>query len=312
MSKFSNFIGIDVAKDKVDVFSTETSTWVTVPNSAAEIRKAFRKVDPTAALVVVESTGGYERICIKTLAAMNFAIHRANNNRVKSFIESEGIADKTDKIDARCLAFFGCEKQHKVEIHTPATELQEEIRQSALRLTSLKRMKVQEKNKLQSPGCDLVADSCREMIDFLDGQIAALKKRLLELIGSDAEMRKNFELLRQYKGIGETSALYLLSCLPELGKIKPKALFALAGLAPRANDSGKYHGYRTTKGRGRPFVKQLMFMVALSAVRFNENIAALYEKKIAEHKRKMVAIVACMRKIISQLNAILRKGEMTF
>ncbi|MDR2157698.1 MAG: IS110 family transposase [Holosporaceae bacterium] len=314
MQHFSKFIGIDVSKDKIDVFFKETSHFCTLPNKAASIRKAFGKVDRCDTLVALESTGGYEKICVKTLSEMNFNIHRANNNKFKSFKKSEGVEDKTDKIDAKCLADYGKEKHIKPKflIYEASSELQNEIKQLTFRLTSFKEMMVSEKNRLQSPGCDMVAESCKETIDFLGKQIAIFEKRLIETIKSDPESLKKFELLRSYKGIGNLSAAYLVSHLPELGKIKPKAIFELAGLAPKATDSGNSFGYRTTRGRGRPFVKRTLFMVALSAIRYNENISVFYEKKIAEKKRKMVALVACMRKILSQLNAILKNGENNF
>jgi transposase len=332
MQNFSNFIGIDVSKEKIDVFFSETSSNFTIPNNARAIVKAFQEVDPANAVAVVESTGGYEKACVKTLSKMDFSIHRANNNRVKFFMKGKGIDDKTDKIDAEYLAWYGEEahrdskedqrskirkgktkkKKKLFLIYQEKPALYEEIRQLTLRMTALKQMKTKERNRLKSPGYDTLTESCKAIIAVIEGQIDFIEKRLIELIKSDDGLRKDFELLRQYCGIGDTTAAYLVSCFPELGKIKPKALFVLAGLAPKVKDSGTLSGYRTTKGRGRPFLKQLFFMAALSTVRYNKPIADFYQKKIEEGKPKMVAIVACMRKMVSQLNAILRNGEIKF
>jgi transposase len=314
MQSFSNFIGIDVSKDKIDVFSTGTSSSFIVPNNAGAIAKAFRKVNPVDTLAIIEPTGGYERICVKTLSAMNIAIHRANNNDSSDFVKTKKKRHKTDKADAKYLATYGKQnyEELKLRIHVPSSETEEEMRQLALRIQSLKELRVREKNRLQSPGCDWMTESCQNLTAVLDKEIASLEKRLLTLIKSDENLHRNFELMRQYKGIGDISAMCLLTHLPELGKINSRALTSLAGLAPRVNQSGKYSGYRTTAGQGRPFVKRILFMVALSAIRYNKPIAEYYERKVSEHKRKRVAMVACMRKIVLQLNAILRNGEIKF
>jgi transposase len=132
------------------------------------------------------------------------------------------------------------------------------------------------------------------------------------LIRKDDDRSKTFDLIREYKGIGDTTAKYLMAYLPELGNIKQKAIFSLCGLAPKANDSGKFHGYMVTRGRGRPFVKKILFMAALSAIRFNESIANFYNAKKQEKDCKMIAIVACMRKMVAQLNSILKRGKTIF
>jgi transposase len=273
MNGFSNFMGIDVSKDKINVFFTETSSGFTVPNNDRAMAKVFRKVDPGCTLAVLEGTGGYEKVCVKTLAAMNIAIHRANNNQAKAFKEEEGVEDKSDPIDAEYLALYGQQKclklcrqeksstpagqkkfrklKEKFRIHEPASEMQDKIRQFTFRIQSLKAIRVKEKNRLQSPGCDRMTESCRKTIDFLNEEIDLLEKQVLELIKSDEDLSRRFGLLRQYVGIGDVTAICLLVHLPELGKIRPRALTALAGLAPKLNESGKRLGYRTTKRRGR-------------------------------------------------------------
>jgi transposase len=210
MNGFSNFMGIDVSKDKIDVFCTKTSSRFTVPNNDSAMAKVFRKVDPGCTLAVLESTGGYEKLCVKTLAAMNIATHRANNNQAKAFKESEGINDKSDPIDAEHLALYGrqkhfdlCEQEksptpsgqkkfrkmkRKFRIHEAASEMQDEIRQFAFRIQSLKEMRVKEKNRLQSPGYDRMTESCRKMIEVLDEEIDLLERQTLELIKSDEEL----------------------------------------------------------------------------------------------------------------------------
>lgn len=121
-------------------------------------------------------------------------------------------------------------------------------------------------------------------------------------------MQGKVKLLTEYKGIGETTALELLTNLPELGKVKPRTIAALSGVAPYNSDSGQKVGYRSTKGKGRHQVKKALFISVLAAIKWNNEIKKYYDSLIERGKKKMVAIVACMRKMIIQLNAILRDG----
>jgi transposase len=311
MADFSYFIGIDVSKEKIDVFFTKNRSYCTVSNDKLSIEEAFAKVNPERTLVVLENTGADEKVCMDVLGRLNFKIHRANNNRAKHFMRSEG-DDNTDKIACRRLAYYGREKQRKLKVYEPKDISYYEIKQITLRIHYLKNLRAAEKNRCQSPGCDKIGESCEELIASLTNQIEILEKKLEDLIRKDDNLSKKFDLLLKYKGIGDATAKYLIAHLPELGNIKQKAIFSLCGLAPKANDSGKFHGYRTTRGRGRPFVKKVLFMAALSAIRFNEPIANFYKAKKEEKNCKMMAIVACMRKMVAQLNAILKRGEMLF
>jgi transposase len=311
MADFSYFIGIDVAKEKIDIFFTKNRQYHIVPNDALSIENEFEKVNPDRTLVVLENTGRYEKVCMDVLERLNFKIHRANNNRAKHHRQSEG-EDDTDKIACRRLAYYGREKQRKLRVHEPESILCSEMKQITFRIDYLKKLRAAEKNRRQSPGCDQIVGSCEELIVSLTKQIEILEEKLEDLIQKDDELSKKFALIKQYTGIGDTTAKCLIAHLPELGKVKQKAIFSLCGLAPKAKDSGKSKGYRTTKGRGRPFVKKAFFMATLSAIRFNKEIAAFYEAKKQKKNCKKVVIVACMRKMAAQLNAIVKRGEMRF
>ena len=307
---FSNFVGIDVSKDKVDMYSTLTSQHLTVENNIKALKKAFGKFDKNT-FVVLENTGGYENRCLKVLMDLKIRTHRTNNNMVKNFMLSLGNKAKTDSIDARALSKFGSERHKELRLYEKPTKEQETMRESAKYLYFLKMQRIMEKNHLQSPGCELIKEDIKETIKVLNGRIVEIEKKIDRIIKSDNVLEERVKLLCQYKGIGKRTAIQLLAHLPELGILGRRSVAALSGVAPHANDSGKKTGYRTTKGGGRPIVKRTLFLAALSACRYNESIHSHYTKKTAEQgKKKMVAIVACMRKMIVQLNAAMRDGEL--
>ncbi len=313
---FSYFTGIDVSKDKVDIFCTETSTYISVKNSRADIKKAMKDMDRENTLVILENTGGYENVCIDTLQRIGYKIHRANNNKVKNFIRYRGIKAKTDRIDAEALVDYGKftynNTEEDIDIYEAPTENQEKVRENALFIDKLKQVRASMKNRIKSPGCTEIKDSAERIVDFLDGEIEQLEKESLEIIREDREMSEKCKLLTQYNGVGAVTAQQLIAFLPELGKLSAKAISALAGLAPYAKDSGNMRGYRTTKGNGRPSIKKALFLPTQTAVRFNKKLSDFYEKKIKEGKRPMVAITACMRKMLVQLNSIIKKRHIDF
>lgn len=316
---FLYFIGIDVSKDKVDIFSTETSSHFTVKNTKKAIRHAlYHGFDKDNTLVILENTGGYEKVCIETLINIGFKVHRANNNKVKHFISFNGIKAKTDKIDAESLALFGETVQnnpklkYKLTIYEPLTDTQETLRQSAYFTQNLKRIRASLKNMLKSPGCSHVHDHIKSIIDFLNDEIKVVECEEEALVKSDSEINDKYELLKKYRGVGKTTAMELIAFLPELGKLRKQHIVSLSGLAPRVRESGTIKGYRSTKGDGRPLVKRILFMAALSGTRYNKDLCDYYTRKLNEGKRKMVAMTACMRKMVVQLNAITARGEMLF
>ena len=306
---FSNFIGIDVSKDTLDVFSTETSVHSKISNGNKAIKTLFADYNPNNTLVVLENTGGYERRCIRCLLSLGFKVHRTNNNIVKAYIESLGKKAKTDKIDAIALAMYAKERHSTLSIYELPGENRETIRQLAKYVYELKVTRVEEKNRLQSPGCEDIVEPVLETLEFLNTHIEKVEDKIDVLLKKDHETRKKIELICEYKGVGKNTAVQLVAHLPELGTVKRKTIAALSGVAPFPKDSGKKQGYRTTKGGGRPIVKRVLFMASLSATRYNDDIAEYYLRKQSEGKRKMVAITACMRKMVVQLNAIVRDGK---
>jgi transposase len=307
--KFTNFIGIDVSKDKVDVFLSEESLHRVVQNSPEAIREFFRTVKIENALVVLENTGAYERICSSTLLEMGFSIHRANNKEVYRFRGKK--KSKNDKLDSILLAGYGewMQLQKKtIYLYKEPRQFKENIRQLSLYISEQKAILAGEKKRLQSPGCQLIKDSIQNTLDLMEQNILKLETELNELIDSDPEVKGRLELMCKYKGIGRITAINLIAHLPELGVLNRKAIASLSGTAPRVNESGNKIGYRSTKGVGRPIVKRTLFMAALSAIRHNEKLRAYWERKKLTEKVKMKIMVAVMHKMVIQLNAILKAG----
>lgn len=315
-SGFSYFTGIDVSKDKVDIFSTEKSSHLTVRNSKKQIREALYHFDREHTLVVLENTGGHENVCIDTLQKIGYKIHRANNNRVKSFIRYRGIKAKTDRIDAKALADYGeftyRNGKQELVVNKEVSEVQKKAKETSLYIDNLKKIRGAMKNRLKSPTCHETEESVKRVIDVINQEIEKLENETDKTLAQDKDLSKQFGLLTQYKGVGKTTARELIAFLPEIGSVSKQAISALAGLAPYAKDSGKMRGHRSTRGQGRPILRRIMFMAALSAVRYNKNLSDFYEKKIKEGKPKMIAMTACMRKMLVQLNAISKKGVIDF
>lgn len=307
-NNFLYFIGIDVAKDKVDVFSTQTSTHFTVKNSRKDIREALYHFDRENTLVILENTGGYENICISTLEKIGYKIHRANNNRVKSLIKARGINAKTDKLDAKGLALFGQFFHQELEIYQ-IDEHHQKVRETSFLIENVKKIRASLKNRLKSPNCEHVKHSLKRMIDFLNDEIEQLEKMAANEICQNPEMQATINLIKQYKGVGQDTARNLVAFLPELGKRSARSISSLAGLAPHPKDSGNTKKRRTTLG-GRPMVKKTLFMAILSASRYDKRLGDFYQKKLKEGKHKMVALTACMRKMLIDLNAICKRGSM--
>ena len=282
----------------------------------------FHGFDRENTLVILENTGGYEKFCIEALNNLGFKVHRANNNRVKHFIKYNGIKAKTDKIDAKSLALYGevtynnPQSRHKLTLYKPLSEEQETLRQAALYSQNLKTFRAALKNRFKSPGCDKMQESIKKVLDFITDEVKIIENDMEALMktADNPDLYKKYELLQKYKGVGKITAMELMTFLPELGELDKKYVVALSGLAPYANDSGTLRGYRSTKGegRGRPAVRRVLFMATLSSTRYNKELSAYYDKKLNQGKRKMVAMTACMRKMIVHLNAIVKRGEILY
>lgn len=300
------FVGIDVAKDKLDIAVHETDMFWTIENNAKDIRtfvEDMKSSSPT--LIVLEATGGYEMEVATALYLDGLAVSIVNPRLTRNFAKALGHLAKTDKIDARDIAHYACAVKPALSI-LPSEE-EKELSKLVRRRNQLIEMRTQEKNRMKSAGKGLTK-SLQEHINWLDKEIETVQKETSNLVRNSPLFQKKDEIIQSFKGIGAVTAHGLLAELPELGKINRKKIGALAGLAPMNKDSGTKKGERSIRG-GRHKARTLLYMPTLTAIRYNPVIRDFYNQLIARGKKKKVAITACMHKILTILNSMVRNAS---
>ncbi|MHC1781411.1 MAG: IS110 family transposase [Anaerolineaceae bacterium] len=300
------FIGIDVSKASLDVSTGEKGEVWKITNDAEGISllcKQLIAISPQ--LIVVESTGGLERPLLFELERTGLAVALVNPRRVREFAKAIGLAAKTDKLDACLLSRFAR------DVKPQPTKLpgEGEQRLSALlaRRKQLLDMLTAEKNRLETTSLSL-KHLIEEHIDWLEQHLAEIEKEINDFNRQNPEHKLKQDIMRTVKGVGPITASTLCANLPELGMLNKKEIAALVGVAPFNNESGKWKGRRRIKG-GRPEVRQVLYMATISATRSNSLIRAFYLSLLQRGKQKKVAIVACMHKLLSILNAMIRDNK---
>lgn len=304
MPAYSHFIGIDIGKSEVVVATAAAKSTVTFPNTQNGFRKFLKSYNDLLkdALVILETTGGYERLFLYELTKLKIPVHRANTRHVKAFVRSYGVKGKSDAIDALQLARYGQERCQTLELYQWDSSA-ETLRSFAERRLELTQILVAEKNRLQAPATSpLIRESCQKVIEILESAIKEVTQELDAEISKSRELTEKKEVLKTIPGIGETLSTLFVVLLPELGRLNRRQIASLAGVAPHPRESGTKQGYRRTFG-GRPQVKQLLFMAAMTAGRSKSKVGEFYQKLVNTGKKKMVALVAVMRKIIVIANA---------
>jgi transposase len=297
------FVGIDVSKTQLDIAVGQTGETWSAGNTDEGIAKTVERLKQLGTrLVVVESTGGLERKLLREMHLAGVAFALVNPHRVREFAKSLGLLAKTDKIDARLLARFA-------EAIRPAPTClpsQEEQLLSALiaRRSQLIDFRTAELNRLVSAHTSVQA-SIELLLNQLGEQISQLDRQVEQLISQNDDFTDKDEILRSTPGIGPVSSAILIADLPELGRLDRKKIAALVGVAPFNDDSGYRRGKRRTKG-GRAAIRKVLYMATISASRYNPKIKSFYEQLLKRGKLKKVALVACMRKLLTILNAMLR------
>lgn len=315
MKLYKTHIGIDIGKSSFVVAlhgKRETCEYDNDGAGIGQFLKDFKK-SFVRGLCVLETTGGYETRLVLTLCDKGIAVHRANTRKVKHFIRSFGNGAKTDKLDARALAWYGNEREEQLEVFTPLSKCALELYELVQRRQDLTEMKVAEKNRLQAPRAEAIKESCKRMIEVLVQQIKDITEQINAIVENDPILKEKKKVLKSIPGIGDIIANSLLVLLPELGTLDRRKIASLAGLAPMANDSGRHKGYRRVN-HGRGGIKPLLFIAAMAARNSNSELKAFYLKLADKGKKRMVALTALMRKIIVIANARLRdlaQGKMT-
>jgi transposase len=304
MTVYQNFIGIDIGKFTfvaANHGNKVTHEYEYDSKGIALFLKDFKDLLPSS-LVVLETTGGYEMELLLNLIDKKFSVHRANTRKVKSFIRSFGNMAKTDALDAKALALYGSERYEHLELFVSLPKDQLALYELVQRRKDLKQILVAEKNRIKAPKVALIKDSCKAIIKTIEEQIKCITDQIKEIILSDRSLQQRKDILKTIPGIGDIVAQELLALMPELGMMTRRQVASLAGVAPRANDSGKSQGYRRT-AHGRDAIKPILFLSAMAARNSNSVLKEFYQNLIGRGKRKMVALTALMRKIIVIANA---------
>lgn len=298
-----SFVGIDISKSSVDVAVHESKEHWTFTNDENGLRKLanlMRKLSPS--LIVMESTGSYEVAAAYELNAHGYPVAVVNPRHIRDFARSTGLLAKTDVLDARVIARFAA------TIKPAPRVLPDEDTQHLAAIMSRRRqvvaMLTAEKNRLGQANHN-VKERIQQHISWLEQELDDLNKESSGMIETNAEWKEKNDIMQSVPGVGPNLALTLLSDLPELGNLNRKQIAALCGLAPFNRDSGQMRGKRSIWG-GRSSVRAAVYMAAFSAVRWNPLLKEFYQRLVDAGKRRKVALVACMRKLLCILNAMLK------
>ena len=309
----SGYIGIDVSKDDLVVAREGVSESGTYPNNDHGHSQLIRDLakDPGSEsapidLIIVEATGGYEKRVVTALGSRGLPVVVVNPRQVRDFAKATGQLAKTDVIDAHVLADFGA--RVRPELRTLASEEQEELRDFLSRHEQLTQMLVAERSRLIQAlgrGRQTLRKKIKAHIKFLERELKLLDSDLDDTLKKSPIWKEDDDLLQSVPGIGKVTSLSLLGLLPELGTVSGGEIAKLAGIAPFNRDSGRLRGRRHISG-GRSRVRAVLYMATLVATRHNSVVRFWYQRLLAAGKPKKLALVACMRKLLVVLNAMMK------
>lgn len=301
----ARYAGVDVSKGRLDAHLRPTGEAFGVANDAAGIDGLVARLvgGPPVALVVLEASGGYERPLAAALAAAGLPIAVVNPRQARDFARATGRLAKTDALDAQALARFA-EAVRPEPRAVPDAEARA-FGELLARRRQLVSMLTAEKNRLRTAATEPVRRRIAAHVRWLEKELGRADGDLEEAIRQSPTWRENEVLLKSVPGVGPVLARTLLAEVPELASLDRKRLAALVGVAPLNRDSGTLRGRRSVWG-GRGRVRAALYMAALTATRFNPTIRSFYERLVARGKPKKAALVACMRKLLSILGAVLK------
>jgi transposase len=298
------FVGLDVAKDHIDVHARPAGEAFRVTHDEAgltELLTRLQALRPT--LVVLEATGGYEATVAATLASAGVPIAVVNPRQIRDFARATGTLAKTDVLDAQVIARFA--EAVRPTVRPLPTEQTQRLGDLVARRRQLLEMLGAESNRrrqTRDPGLQRRIDA---HIRWLTRALEELETDLHDVLRSSPAWRETENLLRSVPGVGPITAFTLIADLPELGQLDRRQIAALVGVAPFNRDSGTLRGRRMIRG-GRTAVRHILYMAALTATRYNPTLAAFYQRLRATGHPKKVALIAAVRKLLTILNAILR------
>lgn len=305
MSTVNTFVGIDVSKAQLDVAirpSEERLQFANSEEGVAQLTTKLRALKPT--LILLEATGGYQTSTVASLSVAGLAVAVVNPRQVRDFAKAIGRLAKTDLLDAAVLA-------HYADAIRPKPRPLRDEESLALEALVTRRRQVVEmitaETNRQAQAPTALRASIKAHINYLRREVQDINRELDEAVRNTPLWREQDDLLQSVPGVGPITAMTLLADLPELGKLDRKQIAALVGVAPLNRDSGTFRGKRSIWG-GRAPVRATLYMAALVATRTNPTIRNFYERLCAMGKAKKVALTACMRKLLTTLNAMVRSG----
>lgn len=298
-------IGVDVSKLHLDWVLGGEGSVVRIGNTPAGVRRLVAKLRSLeVALIVVESTGGYERALTEALTEADLPVVLVNPWRVRRFGEGLGVLAKTDPIDARILALYG-ERARPTRRPLPAPR-QRQMADLVQRRRQLIAMIVAEKSRLDTASAVIRRD-IQTLVKVLEKRVVKIDVRIDAAIAADPEKAENWERLQSAPSVGPGVARALIVDLPELGALGRRQIASLVGLAPFAKDSGRKTGLRRIRA-GRSGPRTVLYLAAMNGARFNPVLKAFYARLIAAGKPPKVAFIALARKLLTILNAMVRDG----
>ena len=305
-------IGIDVSKDKLDIYDSSTQKHIIIENTVRSIGQWLTRIKKqySQCKVVFEPTGGYEKKLINALLSKGAIAYNVHPNKLFNFKKCHGDKAKTDKIDAMFIAQYA--QAHPDQLK----EIKSDYTQNK-RISELSKAREQIKNQLHAVNCFLehepydraIKQHYKRLKKFLIQELKCIEQRMDESIKNDENMQRTVELLTSIVGVGKVTAQAMVTDVPELGKLDKAVICKLVGVAPINQDSGKQQGQRCIQG-GRAQVRAKLYMAALTAIRYNPRMKQIYANLKARGKPFKVAMVAIMRKMLCIMNAIVRDNTL--
>jgi transposase len=299
-------VGVDVGKSQLDLYLLERDRALTVPNEGQAIPTLIRSLSRyRIERIVVEATGRLEQPFVRAALAAGLPVIVVSPLRIRRFADVIGQLAKTDEIDARLIAQFAATVK---PVTRPVFDANAQtIKDLVVRRRQLTTLRTMEKNRRQVMP-QALKSSIDRIIKTLDRELKRLEQLINDAIDQHSASRHKRELLTSMPGIGYSVAATLIGDLPELGSLNRRQIASLTGVAPFNRDSGKLRGKRRIRG-GRAHSRTALYLRAMAAIRFNPDIQRFYQRLLSLGKHKKVALTACIRKIVTALNAMLRDNK---
>jgi transposase len=302
--KQPSFVGIDVSKDRLDVHVRPLDQAFALARDAAGVEQLVKRLRALApALIVLEATGGFEVMVTAALVSAHLPLAVVNPRQIRDFARATGRLAKTDALDAQIIALFA--ERVRPEPRPVADADSQLLAELVARRRQVVDMIGMESNRLHQARGTRVQRSLKTTLKVLQAQLSDLDRAIKETVRGSPVWRAPDDLLTSVPGIGDITAHTLIADLPELGTLDRRRIAALVGVAPVNRDSGQMRGRRTIAG-GRTEVRNVLYMAILSAIQWNSTIRAHYSRLVERGRPKKVALVACMRRLLGILNAIVR------